>query len=299
MKSNKQRRAEIKQLRLERAARATAHVQGVDRLDPRALRTLGAEIADQEALARHNAPSACISRPEFYVDRPFRCRDCGSQEVWTAKQQKWWYETIGAKLDSRANRCLPCRRQRRAAIAKAQAVPGADLLRQEVAWLRGVGASRPDAETERRVEAALTSKWDGVRKVAIEVLGRWCRPQDAERLRTWALDKGQHWYGAQRQAAAQALTPLLRHPDDDVWVLEAFASTQYAPWPWSDFVRGIAVDKLDDVLRDALERGDLKRLENVCWLLQRVQRVPSEPLWSRLRKHPTLAARMRPEFIAS
>ncbi len=205
MKSNKQRRAEIKQLRLERAARAEARVHGAGAMDPRALRALGAEPADQEALDRHNAQRICVGLPAFYVDRPFRCRDCGSQEVWTAKQQKWWYETIGANLDSGAARCLSCRRLRRAAIARAQAVPGADLLRQEVAWLRGVGASRPDAETERRVEAALASKWDGVRKVAIEVLGRWRRPRDVERLRAWAVDEQLPWYSGSRQAAAQAL----------------------------------------------------------------------------------------------
>ncbi len=204
MKSNKQRRAEIKQVRLERAARATLHAHGAGAVDPRALRSLGAETADQAVLARRN-PNLCVNPPAFYVDRAFRCRDCASQEVWTAKQQKWWYETIGASLNSGAIRCLPCRRQRRAAIAKAQAVPGADLLRQEVAWLRGVGASRPDAETERRVEAALASKWDGVRKVAIEVLGRWQRPQDVERLRAWAQDEKKPWYDGQRRAAAQAL----------------------------------------------------------------------------------------------
>ncbi len=293
MKSNKQRRAEIKQLRLERAARVAAHAQGAGVVDPRVLRSLGAEPADQHLLQRHHAQPPCIGFPAFYVDRPFRCRDCGAQEVWTAKQQKWWFETIGAHLDSGAARCMPCRRQRRATLAEAQAVPGADLLRREVAWLRSVSASSPDAETGRRVDAALASKWDGVRKVAIEVLGRWGRRSDIERLRAFALDGERDWYDGQRRAAAQALTPLLRHPDDDAWVLEAVAATRYVTWPWGDFVRGIAPALLDAAVRDALDSGHAIRLENLYRMLRLAQRVPAEPLWSELRKHPALAAWVR------
>lgn len=29
----------------------------------------------------------------YYLDRPFTCKDCGKPEVWSATQQKWWYET--------------------------------------------------------------------------------------------------------------------------------------------------------------------------------------------------------------
>ena len=43
------------------------------------------------------APNNSYGAPDFvyrgyYVDRPFRCRDCGKGEVWTGTQQKWWYE---------------------------------------------------------------------------------------------------------------------------------------------------------------------------------------------------------------
>ena len=33
----------------------------------------------------------------YYVDEPFTCKDCGSSEVWTAKQQQWWFEVAAKK----------------------------------------------------------------------------------------------------------------------------------------------------------------------------------------------------------
>ena len=47
--------------------------------------------------------------PIFYVDKAFTCRDCGSNEIWTAEQQKWWYETAKGHIHSTAVRCRKCR----------------------------------------------------------------------------------------------------------------------------------------------------------------------------------------------
>ncbi len=55
------------------------------------------------------------SPPTYYEDREFRCLDCGKQEVWTAEQQKWWYEIAKGSLYSVAVRCRDCRHKRRAA----------------------------------------------------------------------------------------------------------------------------------------------------------------------------------------
>jgi hypothetical protein len=49
----------------------------------------------------------------FYVDAPFTCKDCGKAEVWTATQQKWWYEVARGDIATRAVRCRPCRRRHR------------------------------------------------------------------------------------------------------------------------------------------------------------------------------------------
>lgn len=45
-------------------------------------------LADHEQL-QHNNTYGLL--PNFYVDKPFICRDCGSWQLWTASQQKWWY----------------------------------------------------------------------------------------------------------------------------------------------------------------------------------------------------------------
>ncbi|MFI4875628.1 MAG: zinc-ribbon domain containing protein [Blastopirellula sp. JB062] len=45
---------------------------------------------------------------------PICCVDCGTEEVWTAMQQKWWYEVMKGAIHSRAIRCRACRRKRRA-----------------------------------------------------------------------------------------------------------------------------------------------------------------------------------------
>jgi len=56
--------------------------------------------------------------PTFYEDIPFTCKDCGKQEMWTAHQQKWWYEEIGGNIETTAVRCTPCRAKERARKAE-------------------------------------------------------------------------------------------------------------------------------------------------------------------------------------
>ena len=53
------------------------------------------------------------SAPEYYYDIQFTCCDCGSEEVWTAEQQKWWYEDVGGYFFATAVRCRPCRQKER------------------------------------------------------------------------------------------------------------------------------------------------------------------------------------------
>jgi hypothetical protein len=52
-------------------------------------------------------------RRGYYLDVPFRCVDCNVEQVWTATQQKWWYEVAKGYVYSTAKRCLPCRQKRR------------------------------------------------------------------------------------------------------------------------------------------------------------------------------------------
>ena len=108
MKSGRQRRAEIierRQVRARIANRLSPAPWAEPDLIPRS-----AIWADQSKLLHDNTYG---TRPRYYADRAFACIECGANEVWTAAQQQWWYETAKGKIDSTANRCHDCRRKRR------------------------------------------------------------------------------------------------------------------------------------------------------------------------------------------
>lgn len=110
---------DTKQQRLAaaRLLRARA-VAGIDPCHPAADPPRGAVLADPAALAHNNTGSRL---PRFYVDRIVVCRDCGTEEVWPAERQKWWYEEAKGGIDTRAVRCRACRErenERRAAARR-------------------------------------------------------------------------------------------------------------------------------------------------------------------------------------
>jgi DNA-directed RNA polymerase subunit M/transcription elongation factor TFIIS len=104
MKSNKQRKVELS-ARRERAKEKALR------------RTIAAEIEAGRALPvdreRIVSRSVLPRIPEFYRDLPFVCRDCGKDEVWTARQQKWWYEVAAGEIETTAIRCRECRAKAR------------------------------------------------------------------------------------------------------------------------------------------------------------------------------------------
>ncbi|MEK7952487.1 zinc-ribbon domain containing protein [Luteolibacter soli] len=51
---------------------------------------------------------------KYYLNYPFTCIDCGSRQIWTGAQQKWWHEELGAVWERIAIRCRECRRKERA-----------------------------------------------------------------------------------------------------------------------------------------------------------------------------------------
>ena len=59
------------------------------------------------------APNNSYDVLAHYADKEFICVDCGKREVWTAKQQQWWYEVAKGPIQSTAVRCHVCRRRRR------------------------------------------------------------------------------------------------------------------------------------------------------------------------------------------
>jgi hypothetical protein len=73
------------------------------------------------------APNNSYGVPRFvergyYSDLPFRCASCGTEQVWTARQQKWWYEEAKGDAYSTAKLCRACRRREQARRAEARRV---------------------------------------------------------------------------------------------------------------------------------------------------------------------------------
>ena len=208
MKSNKQRRAEIKGRRLERAGKLAALLSGQDaRHLVAGARLAGMELADQDVLARYNNTYGLL--PTFYVDLAFTCRDCGIEEVWTAKQQKWWYEVIHGHIDSTAVRCRACRRAYREQRQPANAGEGANLLRERTQRLRTLGTANPNAEALAEIDAALESKWWSLRVVAIETMGRWGGALRVERLEALVAGRAGHGYWSWERVAGDAAAKAL------------------------------------------------------------------------------------------
>lgn len=211
MKSNKQRRAEIKAHRLERAAALAARLRAPDVREPQIewAHPLDWEPADRLVLGLYNNTYSPL--PAFYSARPFTCRDCGAEEVWTAKQQKWWYETMHGHIDSRAVRCLACRRARRERLRTA--APGANLLLEQTDRLRALGEAKPNARAKAEVEAALQSKWWSLRVVAIQTMGCWGGEANLARLHAFMAARpegGRRYFGWDRVAADAARSALAR-----------------------------------------------------------------------------------------
>lgn len=106
MKSGKQRRTEIKRSRLERIAKRDRKVDPFKHPIPEwAIPVNPSEIV---------CHSMFINIPLYYVDKEFICKDCGSDEIWTARQQKWWYEIVKGDFESTAVRCRACRNKLKA-----------------------------------------------------------------------------------------------------------------------------------------------------------------------------------------
>jgi hypothetical protein len=108
MKSGRQRREEIGERRRLRA-RIAKRMSVAPWREPDQV-PAGAIPAEQANLLHDRTLGP---RPRFYADRRFTCAECGTEEVWTAADQKWWYEDARGKIASRANRCRACRRNGR------------------------------------------------------------------------------------------------------------------------------------------------------------------------------------------
>ena len=90
----------------------------IDTCDSSIKPSVGSVIANHSALEHNNTYGPL---PLFYVDKLVVCRDCNKEEVWTAEQQKWWYEVAKGNINSIAVKCRSCRKkdqERKAAARK-------------------------------------------------------------------------------------------------------------------------------------------------------------------------------------
>ena len=81
--------------------------------------------------AVHNVPKY------FYLDEGRSCVECGNDFVFTAIEQRFWYETLKFNFDSVAIRCPACRRRKR----------HQRTLNAQVAAARAVVAQTPESPT--------------------------------------------------------------------------------------------------------------------------------------------------------
>ena len=58
----------------------------------------------------------------YYLDRPFDCKECGTAQIWTETQQKWWYEAAKGDVWAVAVLCRACRRREQARRAAARKI---------------------------------------------------------------------------------------------------------------------------------------------------------------------------------
>jgi len=98
------------------SARDLAQAKRVAALHPDVLKTHPSAVrADASCLDHINTYGAL---PEYYVDRPFTCRECGKEEIWRASDQKWYYEAAKGHIDATAVLCHACRKKRKNTVAK-------------------------------------------------------------------------------------------------------------------------------------------------------------------------------------
>ena len=134
MRSDRPRRIGVKARRAEKRAKQQAQeraIQAKRAAADRAKRLKGQVLVNPTLLR----PTGSYSIPdfverEFYVDRAFQCKGCGKSEVWTASQQKWWYESAKGDVWTIATRCRPCRRLERERKGKARRVHQEGLARK-------------------------------------------------------------------------------------------------------------------------------------------------------------------------
>lgn len=303
MKSSKSKRAEIKARRLERAKSTEDQLAAAldsparNEIMERMIRQgLGIVQSDVAMLQRHNRSNPEFL-PAFYKDIAFVCTNCGAHQLWTAKQQKWWYEVAGGPIYSGAKECRACRLVRRQVKSKS-------LLHVMTGRLYELGRSAPNAEARTEIEVALTSKWRGIRVTAIGVIGSWwrqCREhQDLDRLKSW-VEADTHifgeWPSQAASAARKAIAANMRESDGGWalnWLLQHSTDADIL-----SLVRAVPQSLLASALSSMEMRRTLHEDEAMASRLLKLllASYDQSPEWDELARHlaasPMISARSR------
>lgn len=258
----------------------------------------GVAPADAAVLAAHNNS---YSLPAYYVDMPFECRQCGTHEVWTAQQQKWWYEVALGNINSTARYCRACRQARRAHRAQSNAQNPLVQLQNN---LRALASQGPSVQGWAAVNAALQSKWRPVRVVAIQTVGQWWGQTHSPDLLAWLrqwIDAhhaiGERFYAQSwpAEAARTACKAMARHmrAEDMPW-LDAWLLGPDAPhpesWAWV-LLRSIPATTLLQTLNTPAHRQALYQdavlAPRLLQMLMCCEEMPpaAAATWAQLARH--------------
>lgn len=307
-KNSKQRRIDIAAQSWQAQLTAARTPEEQRQIAERAARQgEGVALADVALLAAHNNS---YGLPAYYVDLPFECAECGAHEVWTAQQQKWWYEVALGNINSTARYCRACRQARRAQREQTHATHP-QVQQQEA--LRAFASQGPDDQGWATVNAALQSKWRPVRVVAIQTVGQWWGQTHSADLLAWLRQwidarhaSGERFYGQSwpAEAARTACKTIARHlrAEDMPWLGEWLLGPD-APhpesWAWV-LLRSIPAATLLHALdtpahRQALHE-DAALAPRLLQMLICCEKMPpaTAATWAQLARHATASPLIAP-----
>lgn len=99
-----------------------------------------------------------------------------------------------------------------------------DRLQEEAEKLRRLGYSKPNCTGMSIVREAMSSKWEGIQSIALQVLGQWGGKEAIEMLRSFLVNAYAREYGwTIRGVAVRSLAKIVGSDDVD-WVLALYFS---------------------------------------------------------------------------
>lgn len=109
------------------------------------------KVAFDTAVRADPGRQNCSICPRYwYLDLTFRCERCGAEFVFSAAEQRVWYEEYGFWIDSLPRHCLTCRRDRRHLTA----------LRREYDRTVGATLDHGTLESRRRLAAVIDQLYE-------------------------------------------------------------------------------------------------------------------------------------------